>query len=142
MRKKLFTFLLALVTSVGMSWATDPIVITTNTQQSSYIHSTVIITCDNDGDGDGFAIGGNTGYTATITNLGSSTISEIVLVPGYYKSNHPYVRANGAAPTTSSNDLITFTLFLIRLNITQHATMPSRSHVRYTTTSRTLRKRS
>ena len=109
MRKKLFTFLLALVTSVGMSWATDPIVITTNTQQSSYIHSTVIITCDNDGDGDGFAIGGNTGYTATITNLGSSTISEIVLVPGYYKSNHPYVRANGAAPTTSSNDLITFT---------------------------------
>ena len=87
----------------------DVIILQTNTQQSSYTQSTVTITCDNVGDNDGFTIGTPSGYTATITNSGSSTISKIVLVPGYYKSNHPYVRANGAQPTSSSNDLITFT---------------------------------
>ncbi|GEM_PF-5633156 len=87
----------------------DVIILQTNTQQSSYTQSTVTITCDNVGDNDGFTIGTPSGYTATITNSVSSTISKIVLVPGYYKSNHPYVRANGAQPTSSSNDLITFT---------------------------------
>jgi hypothetical protein len=54
MRKKLFTFLLALAASVGLSWATDPIVIVTNTSQSSYTQGDITITCTRPGDSEGF----------------------------------------------------------------------------------------
>ena len=103
MRKKLFTFLLALVTSVGMSWATDPIVIPTNTEQSSYTQGDITITCSKPGDFSGFYLDKSENETATITNSGSSTISQIVLGIGWFPDDRSYVRANGAEPTNSSD---------------------------------------
>ena len=108
MRKKLFTFLLALVTSVGMSWATDPIVIVTNTSQSSYTQGTITITCSKPGDSEGFYLEKDGNETATITNSGSSTISQIELGIGWFPDDRSYVRANGAEPTSSDPYSITF----------------------------------
>ena len=110
MRKKLFTFLLALVTSVGLSWATDPIVISTNTQQPSYTQGDITITCSKPGtDSDGFYLQESGNETATITNSGSSTISQIELEIGWFPQNRTYVRANGAEPTSSDQYSIIFT---------------------------------
>ena len=109
MRKKLFTFLLALVTSMGLSWATDPIVISTNTQQPSYTQGDITITCSKPGtDSDGFYLQESGNETATITNSGSSTISQIELSIGWFPQNRSYVRANGAEPTSSDQYSITF----------------------------------
>ena len=110
MRKKIFTFLLALVTSVGLSWATDPIVISTNTGQPSYTQGDITITCSRPGtDSDGFYLEYEASNTATITNSGSSTISQIELSIGWFPQNRSYVRANGAEPTSSDQYSITFT---------------------------------
>ena len=106
MRKKIFTFLLALAASVGMSWATDPIVIATNTGQSSYTQGSITVSVNYVGDSDGFRL--NSSNSASISNSGSSTISKIELVPGWFKNKHNNVRANGAAPNSSSEELITF----------------------------------
>lgn len=103
MRKKLFTFLLALAASVGLSWATDPIVIPTNTEQSSYTQGDITITCSKPGDFSGFYLDKSENETATITNSGSSTISQIVLGIGWFPDDRSYVRVNGAEPTTSSD---------------------------------------
>ena len=107
--KKLFTFLLALAASVGMSWATDPIVIVTNTSQSSYTQGDITITCSKPGDGEGFYLDKNDNETATITVSGSSTISQIELGIGWFPDDRSYVRANGAEPTSSDPYSITFT---------------------------------
>ncbi len=110
MRKKIFTFLLALVASVGLSWATDPIVISTNTGQPSYTQGDITITCSRPGtDSDGFYLEYEASNTATITNSGSSTISQIELSIGWFPQNRSYVRANGAEPTSSDQYSITFT---------------------------------
>ena len=106
MRKKIFTILLALAASVGMSWATDPIVIATNTGQSSYTQGSITVSVGNVGDGDGFRL--NDDNPASISNSGSSTISKIELVPGWFLNQHANVRANGAQPNSSSEELITF----------------------------------
>ena len=106
MRKKIFTFLLALAASVGMSWATDPIVIATNTGQSSYTQGSITVSVNYVGDSDGFRL--NNDNSASISNSGSSTISKIELVPGWFLNKHSYVRANGAEPNSSSEELITF----------------------------------
>jgi hypothetical protein len=58
------------------------------------------------GDGDGFRL--NDDNPAYISNSGSSTISKIELVPGWFLNKHSYVRANGAEPNSSSEELITF----------------------------------
>lgn len=109
MRKKLFTFLLALTASVGMSWATDPIVISTNTGQPSYTQGDITITCSKPGtDSDGFYLQKSGDETATITNSGSSTISQIELSIGWFPQNRSYVRANDAEPTSSDQYSITF----------------------------------
>ena len=108
MRKKIFTFLLALAASVGLSWATDPIVIYTNTGQPSYTQGDITITCSRPGDSDGFYLEYEASNTATITNSGSSTISQIELEIGWFPGNRSYVRANGAEPTSSDQYSITF----------------------------------
>ena len=108
MRKKLFTFLLALTTSVGVSWATDPIVIETSSSQSSYTQGTITITCSKPGDSDGFFLQQSDNETATITVSGSSTISQIVLGIGWFPQYRSNVRANGAEPTSSDEYSITF----------------------------------
>ena len=104
--RKFFTFLFALAASVGMSWATDPIVIATNTGQSSYTQGSITVSVGNVGDSDGFRL--NDDNPASISNSGSSTISKIELVPGWFLNKHSYVRANGAEPNSSSEELITF----------------------------------
>ena len=106
MIKRFFILLLAIVASVGMSYATDPIVIATNTEQSSYTQGSITVTVGNVGDSDGFRL--NNDNSASISNSGSSTISKIELVPGWFKNKHNNVRANGAAPNSSSEELITF----------------------------------
>ena len=107
MRKTIFT-LLALVASVGMSWATDPIVIVTNTSQSSYTQGNITITCSKPGDSEGFYLDKYDNETATITVSGSSTISQIELGIGWFPDDRSYVRANGAEPTSSDPYSITF----------------------------------
>lgn len=105
--KKLFTFFLALAASVGMSWATEPIVINTNEVQSGYTKETIMITCENSGDYAGFKLSGF--YNASISNSDASKhIEKIELVPGFYQYNHDKVRANGTEPTSSGEELITF----------------------------------
>ena len=106
MIKRFFILLLAIVASVGMSYATDPIVIATNTEQSSYTQGSITISVNYVGDSDGFRL--NNDNSASISNSGSSTISKIELVPGWFLNKHSYVRANGAEPNSSSEELITF----------------------------------
>ena len=43
MIKRFYILLLAIVASVGVSWATDPIVIATNTEQSSYTQGSITV---------------------------------------------------------------------------------------------------
>ncbi len=83
-----------------------PIVIATNTGQSSYTQGSITVSVGEVGDGDGFYL--NDDKPASISNSGSSTISKIELVPGWFLNKHSYVRANGAEPNSSSEELITF----------------------------------
>ena len=83
-----------------------PIVIATNTGQSSYTQGSITVSVGNVGDSDGFRL--NDDNPASISNSGSSTISKIELVPGWFLNKHSYVRANGAEPNSSSEELITF----------------------------------
>ena len=106
MIKRFYILLLAIVASVGVSWATDPIVIATNTEQSSYTQGSITVSVNYVGDSDGFRL--NNDNSASISNSGSSTISKIELVPGWFLNKHSYVRANGAEPNSSSEELITF----------------------------------
>ena len=106
MIKRFYILLLAIVASVGMSYATDPIVIATNTEQSSYTQGSITVSVNYVGDSDGFRL--NADNSASISNSGSSTISKIELVPGWFLNKHSYVRANGAEPNSSSEELITF----------------------------------
>ena len=90
----------------GSAPATNPIVIATNTGQSSYTQGSITVSVGNVGDSDGFRL--NDDNPASISNSGSSTISKIELVPGWFLNKHSYVRANGAEPNSSSEELITF----------------------------------
>ena len=78
-------------TGGGSAPATDPIVIATNTGQSSYTQGSITVSVGNVGDGDGFRL--NDDNPASISNSGSSTISKIELVPGWFLNKHSYVRA-------------------------------------------------
>ena len=103
-------------TSDGSTPAVDPeptsaeptIVITTNKSQSSYTQGNITITCSKPGDSDGFYLQESDNGTATITNSGSSIISQIELEIGWFPQNRTYVRANGAEPTSSDEYSITF----------------------------------
>ena len=93
-------------TSDGSAQTDDPIVIATNTEQSSYTQGSITVSVNYVGDSDGFRL--NNDNSASISNSGSSTISKIELVPGWFLNKHSYVRANGAEPNSSSEELITF----------------------------------
>lgn len=80
----------------------------TSMSQSSYTQEPVTITCKDEGNSFGMYLDGYWRF-AFVHNTGSTTISRIELVPGYYGDNHAYVRANGEEPSFSCEDLITFT---------------------------------